>query len=78
MFALFKAKGIVTSFEDVAMMGNAVKQGSGHFGVAKDLHPFCKGEIGRHNQRGCFVEFADCWRGCFIPIQEVSGCMERI
>ena len=41
------------------MMREPVEHGRGHFGVAKNLRPVCKGEICRDQQRGVFVEFAD-------------------
>ena len=41
------------------MVGQAIQHDGGHLGVAKNLRPFGKGEIGHDQQRGVFVEFAD-------------------
>jgi hypothetical protein len=32
--------------DDIAVMGQAVEQRSGHSGVAEDVRPFAKGEVG--------------------------------
>ena len=40
-------------------MGEAVQQGRGHLGVAEDLHPFAKVEVGGDDERGLLVELAD-------------------
>ena len=39
------------------MVGDAVKQGGGHFGVTKNLPPFAKFEIGGDDDAGVFIEF---------------------
>ncbi len=41
------------------MVSDAIQQGRGHFGVAKNRHPFGKGQIGGDDQRGFFVKLAD-------------------
>jgi len=41
------------------MMGQAVEQRSGHFRVSEDRRPFAEVEVGRHDDRGAFVEAAD-------------------
>lgn len=46
IFPLFEAVGIVSGFEDVAVMGEPIEEGRGHLGVPKHLHPFAKAEIG--------------------------------
>ena len=40
-------------------MGEAIEQGAGHFRIAKNTWPFAKGEIGRDDDRGSFIEPAD-------------------
>jgi len=40
------------------VVGEAVQQGRGHFGVAEDLHPFAEVEVGGDDQGGLLVELA--------------------
>jgi hypothetical protein len=44
--AVFKPPARVAGLDDIAMMGQPVEHGCGHFGVAEDLGPVGKGEIG--------------------------------
>ena len=39
-------------------MGEAVEQGRGHLGIAKDRGPFAEAQVGGDNDAGAFVEFA--------------------
>ena len=41
------------------MMRQAIEHGGGHPGIAKHLRPIGEGQIGRDQQRGVFVQFAD-------------------
>jgi hypothetical protein len=41
------------------MMGEAVEQRRGHFGIAEYVRPFAKGEISGDDNRGSLVEAAD-------------------
>lgn len=41
------------------MVGDAIKQCGGHFGVAEDGDPFGKAEVGGDHQAGFFIELAD-------------------
>jgi hypothetical protein len=41
------------------MVGQAVEQRGGHFGVAKYAGPFAEGEIGRYDHRRLLIEAAD-------------------
>ena len=41
------------------MVGQAVEQRGGHFGVTEDARPFTEGQVGRDDDRGAFVEPAD-------------------
>ena len=57
--AVFEAPGLVAGFDDVAVMGEAVQQGCGHSGIAKDARPFTEGEVSRHDHRGALVKAAN-------------------
>ncbi len=56
---MFKTIGLIASFEDMAMMSNAIKQSGGHFCISEDLYPFTKGKIGADDQRNFFIKLAD-------------------
>ena len=56
---MFKAVGIVTSFEDVTVVGDSVEQCRGHLGIAKDADPFAKAEVGGDKERGLLIQLAD-------------------
>ena len=49
----------VSGFDDVAVMGQPIKHGGRHFGVAEHLWPIGEGEIGGDQQRSVFIELAD-------------------
>jgi len=51
--------GIVSRFDDLAVMGDAVEQGGGHLLVAEDLGPLPEGEIGGDDDRSLLVELGD-------------------
>ena len=57
--AVFETPALVAGFDDVAVMGQAIEQGGGHFGVAEDTWPFTEVEIGGDDHRGLLVEVAD-------------------
>ena len=57
--AVFEAPAVVASFDDIAVMGDAIEHGRGHFGVAEHGGPFSEGEIGGDDDRGLFVELAE-------------------
>jgi hypothetical protein len=57
--SIFEAPALVAGFENVAMMGQPVEQCGCHFAVAEDAGPLGEREIGRHDDRGPFVEPAD-------------------
>jgi len=44
---LFEPVRVVAGFEDIAVMREPIEQGGGHLGIAEDLHPVAKAEIGR-------------------------------
>jgi hypothetical protein len=56
---VLEAPAFVAGLDDVAVMREAVEQGSGHFRIAKDARPFAEGQIGGDDDRGAFVETAD-------------------
>ena len=41
------------------MMRQAIQHGGGHPGIAEHLWPIGESQIGRDQQRGVFVQFAD-------------------
>jgi hypothetical protein len=57
--AVLEAPALVAGLDDVAVVGEAIEQGAGHFRIAKNTWPFAKGEIGRDDDRGSFIEPAD-------------------
>ena len=44
--AVLEAPTYITGLDDIAVMDQAVEQRGGHFGVAEDVRPFAKGEVG--------------------------------
>ncbi len=57
--AVLEAPAVVACFDDIAMVGEAVEQCSGHLWVAEDTRPFAEGKIGGDDHRGTLVEPAD-------------------
>src|SRR4051794_31776754 len=57
--AVFEAPALVSGFDDVAVMGEAIEHGRGHLGVAEDLGPVGEGEVGGDDDQGVLVELAD-------------------
>ena len=55
--AVSEAVGLITGFDDMAMMGQPIQQRSRHLGVAEDAGPFGEAQIGRDDDTGAFVEF---------------------
>lgn len=72
LFPLFKPIEIIASFQNIAVMRNAIQQRGRHLGVAENLDPFPKIEIGGDNQRGFLIQMADQ-----VKQQSPSGCGER-
>ena len=56
---MVEAPGLVAGLDDLAVMGEAVEQGGGHFGVTEDGGPFAEGEVCCDDDRGALVEAAD-------------------
>lgn len=40
-----EADAVIACLEDVAVMGEAIEQGSGHLGTAEDAKPFAEAEV---------------------------------
>jgi hypothetical protein len=57
--AAFEAPGFVSGLDDLAMMGEAIEQCSGHLGVAEDGGPFTERQVGGDDDAGALVEFRD-------------------
>jgi hypothetical protein len=57
--AVLEAPAVVACLDDVAVMREAVEQGCGHFGIAKNARPFTEGEIRGDDDGRAFVEAAD-------------------
>ena len=55
----FEAPAVVSGFDDVTVMGQAIEQCGRHLGVCEDARPFTEGEVGGDNDRGALVEPAD-------------------
>ena len=67
--AAFEAPAVISGFDDVAVVGQAVQQGGGHLGVAKHARPLAEGEIGRDDDRGLLIEPT---RSSFMMIRSLA------
>lgn len=47
---------VIAGFNDVAVMGNAVKQCCGHLRIQKHTGPFCEDQICRDDHAGVFIQ----------------------
>ena len=54
-----EAPAVVAGLDDVAVVGQAIEQRGGHFGITEDARPFTEGEVGGDDDRGALVEPAD-------------------
>jgi len=54
-----EAPAVIAGFNDVAMVGQAIEQRGGHFGVAEHAWPFAESEVSGDDDRGTLVEPAD-------------------
>jgi hypothetical protein len=43
--AALEAPAVISGFDDVAAMGQAIEQGGRHLGIPEDARPFTEGEI---------------------------------
>ena len=62
--ALFEAPGVISGFENVAVVSDAVEERGGHLWVAEDRDPFGEAEIGCDDEGCLFVELADEMERC--------------
>lgn len=57
---VLEAPALVSGFDNIAMMGEAVEERGRHLGIAaKDAWPFAERQIGGNDDRGLFVKTAD-------------------
>ena len=56
--AVLEAEAVVSGLKDVAMMREPVEQRGCHLCIAEDAGPFAEAEIGRDDDAGALVEFA--------------------
>ena len=54
-----EAPTVVAGFDDVAMVGQAIEQRSGHLCVAEHARPFTEGQVGGDDDGGALVEPAN-------------------
>ena len=57
--SVIEAPAFVACLDDVAMVGQTIKQRGGHLGAPEHRGPLFEVEIGGNNDRGPFVEAAD-------------------
>ena len=55
----FEAPTVISGFDDVAVVSEAIEQRRCHLGIRKDVRPFTKSEVGRNDDRGSLVETTD-------------------
>ena len=53
--AVLEAPALVAGLDDIAVVGEAIEERGGHFGVAKHTRPFAEGEVGGDDDRGSLV-----------------------
>lgn len=69
--AVLEAEAVVSSLQDVAVMGEAIEQRRRHLGVAEDGRPFAEAEIGGDDGKtyelaGMFARRSLPSKGCFF------------
>ena len=57
--SIFEAPAVVSCFEDVAVVRQAVEQRSCHLGITKHIRPFAEAEVGGDNDAGLLIELAE-------------------
>jgi hypothetical protein len=57
--AVFEALEFFASLDDVAVVGEAIKQCDGHFGIVEHARPFAKCEVGDEYHGSAFIKTAD-------------------
>ena len=53
-----EAEAVVSGFQNVAAVGEAVEQRGGHLGIAEDGGPFAEAEVGGDGHTGALVQLA--------------------
>jgi len=53
---MLDSPAVIACFDDVAVVGNSIEQGGGHFFVTKDRGPFTEGEIGGYDDRCSLIQ----------------------
>jgi hypothetical protein len=51
-----EAEAVVSGFQNVAVVGEAIEQRSGHLGITEDVSPLAEAEVGRDDDAGALVE----------------------
>lgn len=57
--AALEPPAVIAGFDDIAVVGQAIEQRGGHFGIAEYARPFTEGEVGGDDDRGALIEPAD-------------------
>src|SRR5271165_5141248 len=70
--AVLEAEAVVSGFEDVAVVSEAVEQRRRHLGVAEDSGPFAEAEVCGDDDAGAFVKLAQ-----EVEQQRAAGSAER-
>ena len=52
-------EAVISGFQDVAVMCEAIEQGRGHLGIAEHARPLAEAEVGGDDDAGLLVEFAE-------------------
>jgi hypothetical protein len=55
IIAAFESPALVSSFDDIAVAGQAVEQRGRHLGVAEDTGPLAEGEVRGDDNGGALV-----------------------
>ena len=70
--AAFEAPAVVSGFDDIAVVSEAIEQSRRHLGVCEDAWPFAEGEIGGDDDRGALVKPADDTLGFVLAFDRRS------
>ncbi len=57
--AAFESPAVIASFDDIAVMSEAIEQRGGHLGVSEDGRPLTEAEVGCDDDAGALVEPAE-------------------
>jgi len=56
---MFQAVTLIARLDNVTVMRQSVQQCGSQLGIAKDVRPFRKTQIGGDNDAGLFIQLAD-------------------